>query len=350
MAYGENMAVLNPCPPEMIAEILQNNNYLTGRLLDIGCGRGTTLRCLAGEFPGMELHGLDLAVPEVMPDEKIAFCSGNAEALPYPDAHFNAVLCECSYSLFTNPKLCAPEIVRVLKPDGILILSDLYSADTAAVSAAENCTVRNIYSASAIETQLKSVGLFQTGFKDRTSDLTEMVTRMIWDGSFCNCLDTETATLLKTIRPRYGVWTFLRRKENSTMNRDDRALEYFDSGFNCAQSVCTACSDLIGLDEKQALAVSGGFGGGLASGEACGALCGAVIAISMLFPNTTPNNPAGKEKLRNIVKDACERFSGEFGCLACRDLVEKFGGKEHCEEFVQYCTQLVEDILEDYGE
>ena len=45
------------------------------------------------------------------------------------------------------------------------------------------------------------------------------------------------------------------------------ATEYHEKGFNCAQSVLCACGAYTGLDEKTALAVSGGFGGGLRCGE-----------------------------------------------------------------------------------
>lgn len=133
------------------------------------------------------------------------------------------------------------------------------------------------------------------------------------------------------------------------MERDERALEYFSSGCNCAQAVLAGCSDMTGLDERQSLTVAGGFGGGLACGEVCGALCGAVLALGALFPYADPEDAAAKTRLRAVSQDACERFREEFGCLTCRELQDKYGGKSRCPEFVQFCTQLVEEMWEECG-
>jgi len=132
------------------------------------------------------------------------------------------------------------------------------------------------------------------------------------------------------------------------MERDEKALEYFSHSFNCCQSVFAGCQDISGLDEKTSLSVATGFGGGLACGEVCGALSGAVMALSAHFPNTAPDNPAGKERIHRIVEDCCTRFREEYGCVTCRELLEKAGGRERCREYVQFAAQLAGDIAEDY--
>ena len=45
--------------------------------------------------------------------------------------------------------------------------------------------------------------------------------------------------------------------------RQERALQYFNSGDNCAQAVFKAYCDLAGLTEQQAALASVGFGGGM---------------------------------------------------------------------------------------
>lgn len=132
------------------------------------------------------------------------------------------------------------------------------------------------------------------------------------------------------------------------MERDEKALEYFAQSYNCAQSVFAGCADLTGLDETTALSVATGFGGGLACGEVCGALAGAVMSLGMCFPNTAPNNPSGKEHVHRIVEDCCGRFRSEYGCVTCRELIEKAGGRDRCGEYVQFAAQLVGDIVEEY--
>lgn len=68
------------------------------------------------------------------------------------------------------------------------------------------------------------------------------------------------------------------------MDIGQRALDYHNNGFNCAQSVFAACCEYTGMDEKTALALSAGFGGGARSGELCGAVTGAVMAEGLTFP------------------------------------------------------------------
>ena len=47
------------------------------------------------------------------------------------------------------------------------------------------------------------------------------------------------------------------------MDRSEKALEYFDNKFNCAQSVLTAFANELGLSEDESLRVSCAFGGGI---------------------------------------------------------------------------------------
>lgn len=130
------------------------------------------------------------------------------------------------------------------------------------------------------------------------------------------------------------------------MDRREIVKELHAQGFNCAQSSLGACADLTGLDRNTSLAIAGGFGGGLRCGEVCGALSGAVMAIGLCCPHTSTNAPEEKARVSEQAAEACERFRGRFGCLTCRDLLEKYGGKEMCETFMEYSAELASDIIE----
>jgi len=130
------------------------------------------------------------------------------------------------------------------------------------------------------------------------------------------------------------------------MDRKENLNELREQGYNCAQCCLASCSDLTGLDRRTALAVAGGFGGGLRVGEVCGALSGAVMALGLCCPHTSPNSPDEKAKVGALSAEACERFKGEFGALTCRELVEKYGGKEMCPRFIEYSSELVFEIIE----
>lgn len=100
-------------------------------ILDVGCGTGRLLQQLRVARPEARLTGIDLseayvrhARAELGPT--VSVDAGNAEALPYADQSFDAVV-----SVFMFHELPArvrrrvfSEMVRVLKPGGILVIED----------------------------------------------------------------------------------------------------------------------------------------------------------------------------------------------------------------------------------
>ncbi|RMF78060.1 MAG: class I SAM-dependent methyltransferase, partial [Chloroflexi bacterium] len=97
------------------------------RVLDVASGKGESALFLAQEF-GCQVIGVDYSAQLVdeandhaaahgLADD-VRFEHGDAEALPYPDASFDAVICECAFCVFTDKAQAAHEITRVLKPGG----------------------------------------------------------------------------------------------------------------------------------------------------------------------------------------------------------------------------------------
>ena len=216
MAYGESLGKLNPCSDALIADLLRRALPDAHDLLDLACGRGERLAFLSGAFPKLRLSGIDAdaenaaAAAERCPGAEIT--SGDAAALPYGDGAFAAVLCECSFSLFEKPRLCAAEISRVLCPGGVLLLGDLYAgrAPQAAERIAENGTVKNIYGRKTLEDFFADAGLRAEHFDERSGDLTQMLGQMLMDGVLCGCLGTDALMQMKRIGTGYGLWLFRR--------------------------------------------------------------------------------------------------------------------------------------------
>ena len=98
------------------------------------------------------------------------------------------------------------------------------------------------------------------------------------------------------------------------MDHTYRAGDLFLNASNCAQSVLASCCDLTGLDETQALIISGGFGGGLGCGEVCGAVSGAIMALGMRYGDEN-NRQCGKSK------EFLQAFKAAHGSIICRELL-----------------------------
>lgn len=93
-----------------------------GRVLDIGCGGGATVSLLRKR--GFDAYGVDIALTPDSPPELI---HADAASLPFPDSSMDAVFFECSLSKTDHPDAAIREASRVLKPDGKLSVSDLFT-------------------------------------------------------------------------------------------------------------------------------------------------------------------------------------------------------------------------------
>ncbi|MEW6475205.1 MAG: class I SAM-dependent methyltransferase [Actinomycetota bacterium] len=104
------------------------------RVLDVACGRGGSALLLADEFAA-SVDGVDLGRASVEHaraeairrdlDGLTRFHVGDAERLPFPDATFDVVICECSLCTFPDKDRAAAEFARVLRPGGRLGLTDV---------------------------------------------------------------------------------------------------------------------------------------------------------------------------------------------------------------------------------
>jgi ubiquinone/menaquinone biosynthesis C-methylase UbiE len=114
-----------------------------GETLEIGIGRGRTLPYYPRD---VHLTGLDLSEVSLAAATRRArelglgavLLPGDAAALPFPDEHFDTVV--FSYALCTIPddRAAVAEAVRVLRPDGCLLLLEHVRSPNRAVLALEH--------------------------------------------------------------------------------------------------------------------------------------------------------------------------------------------------------------------
>lgn len=114
------------------ARALQKFNFSgSERFLDIGCGPGWAVREAGRQLPHGQAYGIDISPAMIEKAEELNLgqenCSyhlGNAEAIPFDDSFFNAVLCTFSFHHYKHPDVALSEFSRVLEDDGILVIID----------------------------------------------------------------------------------------------------------------------------------------------------------------------------------------------------------------------------------
>ena len=126
------------------------------------------------------------------------------------------------------------------------------------------------------------------------------------------------------------------------MSVQEESLRLHSCGFNCAQSVLAALGSYTGMDEKTALALSGGFGGGVRCGEICGAASGAVMALGLAFPYSDREDTASKTRIAKLTLAFNRDFAEKFGYMRCQDL--KRNGVP-CDELIAWAAGKAEEII-----
>jgi len=104
------------------------------RVLDVASGKGESAIFLAGQF-GCHVVGVDFGPENVREANTratatqvahlVSFVEGDAEHLDFPQASFDAVICECAFCTFPDKRAAASEFARVLRSCGGVGLSDL---------------------------------------------------------------------------------------------------------------------------------------------------------------------------------------------------------------------------------
>jgi MPBQ/MSBQ methyltransferase len=105
------------------------------KVLDVGCGIGGSSRILARDY-GFEVVGITISPAQVKRAQSLTpegisahFQLDDAMALSFADASFDAVWCIEAGPHMPDKAIFAKELMRVLKPNGILVVADWNQRD-----------------------------------------------------------------------------------------------------------------------------------------------------------------------------------------------------------------------------
>lgn len=135
----------------------------------------------------------------------------------------------------------------------------------------------------------------------------------------------------------------------TTNQRVAKARELFLRGYNCAQAVAAAFSDLTRLDENTVLKMASSFGGGVGHmKEVCGAVSGMALIAGLLYGDIDPADKATKDAHYGRVQAFALKFKDEFNSLICRDLLDRADKNPNTEEpyASRPCLVYVENATE----
>jgi ubiquinone/menaquinone biosynthesis C-methylase UbiE len=100
-----------------------------GSILDVACRKGETTRHLLNHYPAQRVTGINISEKQLDTARTRApgvdFRLMDAVQLEFADASFNAVICVEAAFHFNTRQQFLKEALRVLKPGGVLILSDV---------------------------------------------------------------------------------------------------------------------------------------------------------------------------------------------------------------------------------
>lgn len=134
------------------------------------------------------------------------------------------------------------------------------------------------------------------------------------------------------------------------MNIEEKAFEYFKSGYYCSEAVVKAFEDATGYrfseDFKKSLVILGeGIG---ESGCICGALNAAVLIAGVFTGRLRPDED--KQKSLQTGKEIISKFKEKYMTTCCKSLKKKaevafgIGQHKHCPHITAFCAKLIYEI------
>jgi phosphoethanolamine N-methyltransferase len=191
LVWGDGF--LSPGGADEVARILEGVDLQGLRVLDIGCGLGAIDVLLVRDHGAAGVIGIDLE-PELVERARERFVdaglSGRIEArlvepgrFPLPDASFDVVFSKDSIVQIPDKPAIYAEVLRVLRPGGLLLMSDWlrggeggYSADMVEYFRLEGITY-NMASFAQSRAALHAAGFADIEIRDRSGWYRELAAR-----------------------------------------------------------------------------------------------------------------------------------------------------------------------------
>lgn len=169
-------------------ELLRTSGLNPGqRILDAGCGLGASARLAADEF-GLTVDAVDISADVVSrasdrgTTTRIRWRTADLMDLPFEAATYDAVLAECVLSTTVRGAVIN-ELKRVLRPGGIMLISDVQASGSAVpalvahpILGAALC-VTDAWGTDELASRISEAGLQLDGWWDRSAAILDLIDR-----------------------------------------------------------------------------------------------------------------------------------------------------------------------------
>ena len=140
------------------------------------------------------------------------------------------------------------------------------------------------------------------------------------------------------------------------------AAQLFLDGYNCAQAVAVAFSDVTGLDKDFSARMASSFGGGIGRlREVCGAVSGMVMVAGILYGYDGNSEESAKKEHYTLVQTLANQFKEEVGSIICRDILKnppsdpnptprtaEFYKQRPCTRMVMVAAKILDEYIQEH--
>lgn len=128
----------------------------------------------------------------------------------------------------------------------------------------------------------------------------------------------------------------------------ENAINLFDEGYACSQSILLTFSERFKLDENTAKLISSTFGGGMGRlRQKCGAVTGGFMVLGLAYGNTNPKDMDTKLTAYKKVRELNQLVEEIHGTSNCSELLKKHATEGDVSERKHHkiiCRKVVADV------
>ena len=199
------------------------------RVLDVGCGAGTSL-CYLQQTLGLNVTGIDMSASAYMQTlpaatDRAPMVQGDGTCLPFATNSMDAVIAECTLSLIEDKQKVLAECFRVLTGQGRLVITDVYARNPQAVErlrAFRGTCVSGMIVREELETELASQGFQVEMWEDHSDVLKHLLFRIVMEHGSLQQLWTRDGTkkqeaerinqAMRDVRPGYFLLIAVKKR------------------------------------------------------------------------------------------------------------------------------------------